>query len=60
MARFNAPMKTLVLVAALLGVMPATLQVLPVPGRPGETCYVLVDANNVPLALRCTRLSWET
>jgi hypothetical protein len=53
-------MKTLVLAATLLGVMPATLQIVPVRGRAGETCYVLVDANNTPLALHCSRRSWET
>jgi len=33
---------------------PATLQVFTVPGRPGETCVVLVDAKNTPLVRQCT------
>ena len=33
---------------------PATLQMITVPGRPGESCVVLVDAKNVPLFRRCT------
>ena len=33
---------------------PATLRSFTVPGRPGETCVILVDAKNVPLARRCT------
>ena len=33
---------------------PASLQVLTVPGRPGETCFILVGANNTPLAHQCT------
>lgn len=33
---------------------PAALRVFSVPGRPGETCVVLVDARNVPLVRRCS------
>jgi hypothetical protein len=34
--------------------LPATLQVITVPGRPGETCVILLDAKKVPLMRRCT------
>ena len=53
-------MKKLVVVAAFLGVMPATLHLIQVRGRPGETCYVLVDARNAPVAVRCSRPALET
>ena len=33
---------------------PATLRQFTVPGRPGETCVILVDAKNTPLLRRCT------
>jgi len=33
---------------------PATLQAFAVPGRPGESCFVLTDSRGVPLVRRCT------
>jgi hypothetical protein len=33
---------------------PATLRAITVPGRPGETCVILIGARNVPLVVRCT------
>jgi hypothetical protein len=32
----------------------ATLQVITIPGRPGEKCMILVGANHAPLAWRCS------
>ena len=53
-------MRRLLAVAALVALMPATLQVLIVRGRAGETCLVMVDANNQPVGVRCARPSYET
>jgi hypothetical protein len=33
---------------------PASLRVITLPGRPGETCAILLGAKNVPLMRRCT------
>ena len=39
---------------------PATLRVFTVPGRPGETCVILVDAKNTPLMRQCSYGAWTT
>jgi hypothetical protein len=57
---WNAGMRKLLAIGALLALMPTTLQVLVVRGRAGETCFVMVDANNRAVGVRCTRPSWET
>jgi hypothetical protein len=52
-------MKTLIVMAALVGVMPAILQGVRVRGRDGETCIVLIDQKGAPIAVRCSRQTWE-
>jgi hypothetical protein len=46
--------------AVMALVIPAKLYLITIRGAPGESCVLLVDANNVPLAKRCSRGLLET